>query len=271
MTGSMLASLPDGNTPVYFYAVLSDGINHPRFSQASNPITLPSPVPVVQVPGPLLTDFKAPFTFSTPNGNGSLKNDISIQNATNVKITEADGTVIFPLASNHPQDDSLSAFENALQNQQIVYRPPASGVPQAGTDTLTVMATNRLPNGESFTTTGTTVIVPEGNVDLSISQTIFGPEGLLASTGDRPVTPRAVVAGEQVEIRLVLQNASTLPGLLDRVPGVTARYEIPAGLTYKSSKGRGSYDPTTGVWTIGDNRLSGRRARSLCHRQFGNR
>ena len=218
VTGSMLASLPDGNTPVYFYAVLSDGIDHPQFSQASNPITLPSPVPVVQVPGPLLTDFKAPFTFSTPDGHGSLKNDISIQNATNVKITEADGTVIFPLASN-PQDDSLSAFENALRNQQIVYRPPASGVPQAGTDTVTVTATNRLPNGESFTTTGTTVIVPEGNVDLSISQTIFGPEGLLASTGDRPVTARAAVEGEQVRIRLVLQNASTLPGRLDRVPG----------------------------------------------------
>ena len=38
--------------------------------------------------------------------------------------------------------------------------------------------------------------------------------------------------------------------------GVTATESLPAGLTYVSDDGQGSYDSATGIWTIGT--LAGR-------------
>lgn len=61
-------------------------------------------------------------------------------------------------------------------------------------------------------------------------------------------TAQATTATDTVEIRVTVQNAGPLTAT-----GVSVTDTIPAALTYVSSTAtRGSYDPATRIWTVGD-------------------
>lgn len=74
---------------------------------------------------------------------------------------------------------------------------------------------------------------PANYADLSLTKSVNNP---------------APAAGAAITYTLQVGNAATSPGT---ATGVTVAEVLPAGVSYSSQSGFGSYDPSTGVWTVG--------------------
>ena len=252
--GTQLPTPPDGTTPVYFYVVASDGINHPVFSPVSNVVTLQSSVPSITGPTAVVTDFKSPFVFCTTTGSGyslnGFYNYLGVVGATTVQVASSDVTVLFPLASapnlNTPQD-----LYNAEVSGQIVYIPPTTGVPGVGSDTVTITATNTLANGDVYTFSFPIQLLPPNNVDLSVSQVFSIGSKVYATNGSQPLSSTPIAEGQQFNISVTVTNNQT-PAGGTTATGVTVNFPVPAGLTLVPSSIPSSYNQATGIWTVGN-------------------
>ena len=255
---SSLPTPPDGNTPVYFYFVVDDGLNHPTFSPASNPKTLLSVLPVVTAPAALQTDFKSIIGFSS----------VVVSNATSVTIKAGDGRVLFPLIAGQDSPAALAAAQSA---GLVHYVPSASGA-SAGTDTVTITAYNKFTKElNPFITTRVIRLLPPNNVDLSIQLDDFNADaGMLSTTRNNSTSQasRPITEGETVDLNLEIDANPTPIGGASTAQGVIVRFPIPAGMTYVSSTtfgAQGSYDPGTGIWTVTPSLKVGSKAFLLIH------
>ncbi|MCD4527122.1 sortase domain-bontaining protein [Nocardioides sp. cx-173] len=79
-----------------------------------------------------------------------------------------------------------------------------------------------------------TVTLNPRSLDLAVTKQVIGSD--------------EVAAGEPVTFRVTVTNLGPRPGT-----GITLTDELPPGLTYlgTDSGGDGSYDPDTGIWTVG--------------------
>jgi uncharacterized repeat protein (TIGR01451 family) len=103
------------------------------------------------------------------------------------------------------------------------------------------------------------IIVPagvEGVVTMTIGLQGSGGIDLISISVDQPlidveltktVDPASVLVGAETTFSVSLVNQGP-----DPATGVVVEDRLPAGLTYVSHSGDGSFDPATGLWTIGD-------------------
>ncbi|NNF51076.1 MAG: tandem-95 repeat protein, partial [Gammaproteobacteria bacterium] len=98
------------------------------------------------------------------------------------------------------------------------------------TATATVINERDPDSGNNTGTDNDTVLAPTS--DLSLSKSVDNP------------TPQA---GETIVFTLTLNNGGP-----SAATGVEVTDQLPAGYTYQSDDGGGSYAPATGVWTVGD-------------------
>jgi uncharacterized repeat protein (TIGR01451 family) len=120
-------------------------------------------------------------------------------------------------------------------------------------ETLTVTATVDVEDPITNTAQVTASDLPDPNStpanndpredDQSSAQ--VNPHGVADLSLTKTATPALVHVGDQTTYTIVVTNHGP-----DAASGVIVRDPLPAGVTYVSSSG-GSYDPTTGAWTVG--------------------
>jgi hypothetical protein len=251
---STLPTVPDGRTPVYFYVVVDDGINAAQQSAASAAFVPSAYTPQITAPAVEVVSQGQGFNFNLSATSQVAGNDIQVNavSATQtVTISALYGTLNFTSGSLKSLDQ-LESSSTGLQ-----YTPQATGLP--GFDTITITATNTVIDGAAsdvYTATDVIQIVPPNNVDLQISQDVYGPNSstgnLLASTdgGAVDVTPASV--GATLDFRLHLSAGTTIASTAPTANGVTVQYAIPSNIQFVSATAsQGTYNPTTGIWTVG--------------------
>ena len=145
----------------------------------------------------------------------------------------------------------------------LVTATPSKGSYDAGTHDWTIAT---LGPSESVTMTMTATVV--GATAMTNTASVASLEETQTSTDDdsasATVTPRQAdlgvtktvdnanpEIGDTVEFTVTVVNHGNAVGALDTATNVTVSDLLPAGLTYVSDDGAGTYVPGTGVWTIG--------------------
>ncbi|MBE1528597.1 putative repeat protein (TIGR01451 family) [Sphingopyxis sp. OAS728] len=136
----------------------------------------------------------------------------------------------------HTTNDNTSA----APPYQRTFRPEGSlasfnGQGSAGTWQLTICDSLNSDSG-NFTRT-----------DLTLSTVPIAPSADLSLT--KSVSNASPASGASINYVLSVTNAS---GSALTATGVTVQDTLPAGFTFTSASGFGSYNSTTGVWTVGN-------------------
>jgi hypothetical protein len=232
-------NLPAGN--YYFYAVINDGQNPGQKSVLSGPFTTTGPTPVLSGPGLLAlsaqgTGFQG--VFSTAAGTTTASTALGVQtafaNSVDVTVSVNGGGKLIPpggspTSSFSPTDTSAAGATAALNGLQFV-----SDGTFTGATTLTFTATS---NGYTATRT-----IP-----------LLTPYTHLAVT-------QSVIPSATVSSGYTLTIAITNPGGPDGQDGhnVQVQNYLTPGLTIvSSSASQGSFNPATGLWTVGDLPMTG--------------
>jgi hypothetical protein len=257
---STLPSLPDGTTPVYFYAIVDDGINAPSRSDSSNAV-----VPVVYKP-----QIIAPAAEVLSAGQGFNFNESTIsalRAGSYIAVTPTNAqqnlmaSSLVTIAATYGTLSFSGTYQSLLATELFLgglqYQPPAAGMPNPGYDTIAITATYIAHDGKPYVSTLQIQIVPPNNVDLKVSQNVFAASPntgnvLVSTTGlFAGVTPSS--EGETLNFRLQVTAAATIASTASLANGVTVQYAFPQHLRFVSSSAtEGSYSPITGIWTIGD-------------------
>jgi len=80
--------------------------------------------------------------------------------------------------------------------------------------------------------------------DYAEAAIVYLPEADLALT--KTASPQPVAPGDQVTFTLTLENLGP-----NDASGVQVQDLLPSGYQYISDDGKGAYDPSTGIWTVG--------------------
>jgi uncharacterized repeat protein (TIGR01451 family) len=102
----------------------------------------------------------------------------------------------------------------------------------SGNYTNTASATSNSVEANPATATSSVTPTPVPSVDMEVNYTVSDP------------TPNA---GDTITFTIVLENNG-----LGNATGVQAYQALPNGYTYVSHTGPGTYNPTTGIWTVGN-------------------
>jgi uncharacterized repeat protein (TIGR01451 family) len=112
-------------------------------------------------------------------------------------------------------------------------------IPEIGDNAATLMGA-----GVSGVASMTVALKGSGAIDLI---TITADSPLIDVELSKDVAPAAVQVGDETTFTVGLVNQGP-----DDATGVVVEDRLPAGLTYVSHSGDGSFDPVTGLWTIGN-------------------
>jgi hypothetical protein len=228
--------------PYYFYAVASDGVNAPVYSDYFGPFTPPDLRPVLTVPAPQTSAFTAPVVFSAANAIKVDAGGTKLPTA-NVTITALFGQV--QLGTGAPAA-SITVAGDALNAGTVTYVPPANPTSPTRYDVLSVTATRSFGDspGQLFTSpTSQIPIIPAGNAaDLSVTTKFLDKNGNAVSY---------VLPGDQIQIQLTVTNSNTFAGTANAT-NVKVTDALPFGVTLGTSNASaGTFDATKGVWTVG--------------------
>lgn len=176
------------------------------------------------------------ITLQSPNGtrvqlvNGDI-NNINGDNF-NVLLDDAAAQVVNtdPPTGNH--GTTAPPYQNTFRPNNPL--TAFNGGPSNGTWRLEICDLFPSADNGSFRRADLTLTsVPPNFADLSLSKTVIGA---------------APVSGGSVTWRLTVNNRT---GSTQQANGVAVTDNLPAGFVFTSASGTGSFDPATGVWTVG--------------------
>jgi uncharacterized repeat protein (TIGR01451 family) len=154
---------------------------------------------------------------------------------TNVGGTLDNLSVRFDDAAANPISAHTGSNDSATTAYQRTFRPAAAltgfnGQNSAGTWTLTICDSVAGTTGNFVRAD---LFVAQQNADLSLSKTVSN------------ATP---TTGSSISYTLTVINAGTSP---NTATGITVRDILPAGVSFVSAAGTGTYSSGTGVWNVG--------------------
>ncbi len=238
------AQVPGAGTP-YVYGLIDDGENVPvRSAQTVTMPQLVNPTPQVGAVAPVTTSFAQTLALPAPSvtdpGQWPMKITVSdnggnstLQSTTNGNAAAA-STLSYQATGSNPAQQ-IAAFLSSLQ-----YNPHMLPSNFAGHDSVTVDVTTLVgPNQVPFSAQQT-IELSEPNADLVVSQTAARPILVTKPTNSTGILTITVtnqnVAGAETATNVVVTD--TLP------PGVSVQ-------VVSGSPSLGTFDPTTGKWTVG--------------------
>jgi uncharacterized repeat protein (TIGR01451 family) len=183
------------------------------------------------------------ITLTPPSGSGGspviLFNQTGgTRNNLNILLDDANAN---PIGNHTGNNDTATNTTGAPPWEETTYYPNAplsafNGLQANGNWTLSICDNAGGDSGEFFQANlyFTSAAPPPTNyADLSLTQTVSNTTPAFADT---------------ITYTLTLTNASGSPSTAN---GITVQDTLPAGVTFVSSSGTGSYSSGTGVWTVG--------------------
>ena len=249
------ADLPAGN--YYVYAEVNDGMNQPVYSAVQGPYSTTGATPTLG---------GATLLILTPGANGALQGVFS--SATNNALTVGPNytaPVTVNLTVNGGGSLILPGTTTPVQTYSQTFANDAAA--NAALDGLQFVADSTFHVGTTLTYSAS-VTVP-----MTVNNTV--QQVTLMSTETIPVvtTNTHLVVTQSVDTttptdptQAIITITVTNPGGPDGQDGtnVQVQSKLTAGLTVlSSSASTGTYDPTTGLWTIGNLPLTGANSATL--------
>ncbi len=170
-------------------------------------------------------------------------------------------------ATNVVISDQLPAGRLGYQSSSTSGPQPSTYDPAAGAWTIPALAVGNTVTLTLVATVTTNSSVANSAALAHLTQTDLNPANNNASVTLNPVTPALdlavakqvvgstdVAAGDPAKFKVTVTNNGPFAGT-----GITISDALPPGLTYDpaASSGAGSYDPATGIWTIGSLPVNG--------------
>ncbi len=191
-----------------------------------------------------------------------LQSDISISGSVNNASQSIGSSVVFTITvTNNGPNNATGVNVADLLPSGFTFVSNTAGV---GTyDAITgVWTIGDLSSGTTVTLTITAIVNSSSNHTNTavVSSTTHDPNSV-NNTTSQVVTPGAI---SNLSLTKTLNNANPYVGGLveftltatnngpSNASGVSVLDPLPSGYTYNSDNGTGSYNPTTGVWTIGN-------------------
>ncbi|MEV0322669.1 LPXTG cell wall anchor domain-containing protein [Streptomyces sp. NPDC050658] len=180
-----------------------------------------------------------------PDFGGDAKYTIKVTNdgpsdTTNVKVTDK-----LPAGATWKSDDSSGAYNPTTGVWTV--GALTSGASKSLVVTVTMDSTSAITNAVTEATSDATDPTPCNASNptncASVTSTATGADLAVTKTVDN-ATPDY---GSNVTFTLTVNNGGP-----KAATGVTVTDKLPSGLTYVSDNGAGSYDSSSGVWTVGN-------------------
>ena len=228
------ANLPAGS--YYVYAVINDGVNAPQTSALVGPVTETSPTPVLSGPASLNLTPSGVFdrgVFSAADNTAlGITTNFAFPVTANLQVNGGTLTPVGGSATSNFTQQYSSAAAAVAALDGLTFTSDSSFLDLA---TLTFTATTNI-NGIAYTAVKTIPLLTP-NTHLLVSQQVVDP----------PPSPDP----NQHTLTVTVAN----PGGPDGQAGTNVQlqeYLSPGLVVLSSSTSQGSYDPTTGLWTIGN-------------------
>ncbi|WP_407431806.1 DUF11 domain-containing protein, partial [Methanobrevibacter sp.] len=188
--------------------------------------------------------------------------EVTITNDHETNVTHIGDTVVWTInVTNHGPDDALNTILDDIIPEGLIYVGDDSGgaydnetgrwtigfLPVNGTVTLTITTIVNKSNTTitRYENVSSDIYDPNMDNNNDDSSVVIPPEADLVIS--KLVSDSSTVKGDLIKWTIVVTNNGA-----DTAVNVVVNDKLPVGLVYISDDSKGAYNPTTGVWTIGD-------------------